>query len=74
MTMISDSSVRRTAELSHCGECYHYNWKTVLRKHPEPPECSIKHRLGWVFDTDPACEEFEPRRRTDETGAKRARQ
>ena len=45
-----------------CVQCYHFNWKTMLRTKPEPPECRIKFRLGWVHDTDPACEKFEPKR------------
>ena len=50
-----------------CGQCYNFNWKTLLHPKPEPPECRIKARLGWVFETDPVCSLFEPKpiRRTD---------
>jgi hypothetical protein len=49
-----------------CGQCYFFNWKNILHAKPEPPECSVKHRLGWVFGTDPACGHFEPKRRADD--------
>lgn len=44
-----------------CGQCYYFNWKTLLRKQSEPPECRLKHRLGFVFDTYPACIHFVPK-------------
>lgn len=48
-----------------CGQCYYFNWKTMLQRPPEYPECRLKIKTGYVDGTDPVCKQFEPKRRAD---------
>lgn len=52
-----------------CAMCEYWDWGRIISKR-EPPECRIKHRLGWVHDTDPACEKFKLKKPTEMNNAK----